>query len=46
MPEQHLETLMNILAILLSMPESIENTLVALKAKVEKTKQQQLNTQA
>jgi hypothetical protein len=46
MPEKHLETLMNILAILLSMPESIENTLVALKAKVEKTKQQQLNTQA
>lgn len=46
MPDKHLETLMNILAILLSMPESIDNTLVALKAKVEKTKQQQLNTQA
>lgn len=44
MPEKHLETVMNILAILLSMPDSIDNTLVALKAKVEKTKQQNLNT--
>jgi hypothetical protein len=46
MPAKHLEALLQVLSILLGMPDSIENTLTALKAKVERMKNQPTNNQA